>query len=1319
MSCKITDIVKEIKEVQGNYPGIKGANLLSTSGLHGLKTMIEVGSLHKNEITTLSEPVMKTQEEIDKSNQERYPILNSLPGYKKDQNNMTYAGIGSRQTPDAVKLEMEALATELSKYGYDLKTGDVPKGKNGKKDDGADQAFTRGAPDTVELFNPIDKPDQHTKKTFDIAREVHPNPSAIDNGKNPDNVWKLQARNTRQVFGKNLDTPVDFVIAWTKDGKATGGTGQALRMAEAKGIPIINLYDKDWRTKLDAVLNTSGSRQQNEKIEVNSYQGGLEYALTNPTHTSPSGYLRSEKGYKNKEGKMTNWSKSQAWWRKHIGKKKIVFNGTEYLDVEQAYQKNKSENLADSDYDLMVDLLKIKLDTYPVLIQGIKKKGGLDYLNKLTHNPTSKTGTRWQTNGKGWFTKALIEAYNKALPGYKEPVMSAFDKLLMENALIHKKYEESKKSTTKVNGGTVSVIADSLSESQMDFAKTEMEKILNDSSIDKGSNTNIAKQVAVAYGPINYSYSGGGGKTITHKAKPTPVWLNKLARSTEQELGKPEGYYNHVLFNRFADNEGIGRHPDAEKIYKNTKGSIGSVAIYSIGDTRTPHVIWGTSYGDRPKGTDGQFKAESGALVEMDTGSLYHEVAKAKGTRYSITFRHIPENQLTTKKKPVVENKSKVGDILKLKNASTDNAKNARYRVVSIDSKGMMELVNIHTSKALANKRNMNAFIKDDAVSGSIVENTDENKKNIITRVEALLVKVKEAIAKHGEDDAYTDLSEVLEQVIGNINQATTEQMSAGYHAVIKHLDELEVEFSNNSVVAHKEEIGTTGSKKPNTKLMKAGNIAKLTKAGSDNAKAARYEILSINDNGQYIVRNIKSGETLKNPLHPSRLEFVSEKQNKSEFGKISKNKDLFEKISARLKELYPNISSKMVDDLVDENGKKILGQALKSGIEYSNKASLDTMPHEYAHIYVNMLENTQLIDNSVKYIMKTKKLNRLDAKEYLVKMMGENFAEKMGATKVEKNLISRIWSLIKNFFNKITDEEQTVLDQHIDMVSNNFFIGQNQDAIRFTPREGYSKMNAETVFKKHKTGVEVLNIMQNKLFPGSILTGSLALSTQVSVYRKGEGDLHDIDMIMPKIKNDNFSLMRHEFMFEFPDAYKAYNFSSKIIDFEGNAKYVPITTYIVPPNGTQIVDVRKENGNYGKVIHYQILDAKTKKVVGTYDATTKVDKFGVSNIDTENFGDGQKAIIVDLMFTKEQSEDRKFYDYKSKELGREVRMAETEGIFSAKKVIGDESSPRSKDIMDYNLQDVDTTGSDESTKLSKENQTLLDNVLKLDSKEC
>ena len=54
-------------------------------------------------------------------------------------------------------------------------------------------------------------------------------------------VRKLHARNVAVLGGVGITEPVHAVICWTRGGRAEGGTGLAIRLAETAGIPVFNL----------------------------------------------------------------------------------------------------------------------------------------------------------------------------------------------------------------------------------------------------------------------------------------------------------------------------------------------------------------------------------------------------------------------------------------------------------------------------------------------------------------------------------------------------------------------------------------------------------------------------------------------------------------------------------------------------------------------------------------------------------------------------------------------------------------------------------------------------------------------------------------------------------------------------------------------------------------------------------------------------------------------------------------------------------------------------------------------------------------------
>lgn len=137
-----------------------------------------------------------------------------------------YAGIGARDTPDNILLLMQGIGQHLGRKGYMLRSGGAR---------GADTSFARFATNR-HIFTAYDS--QFHPAWFTHAARYHPRW-----GKLNERAKELHARNSAIMLGANLDSPVDFVVCWTADGRASGGTGQALRIAEDLKIPVYNLYD--------------------------------------------------------------------------------------------------------------------------------------------------------------------------------------------------------------------------------------------------------------------------------------------------------------------------------------------------------------------------------------------------------------------------------------------------------------------------------------------------------------------------------------------------------------------------------------------------------------------------------------------------------------------------------------------------------------------------------------------------------------------------------------------------------------------------------------------------------------------------------------------------------------------------------------------------------------------------------------------------------------------------------------------------------------------------------------------------------------------
>jgi hypothetical protein len=159
----------------------------------------------------------------------------------------SYAGIGSRETPQDILLLMQDLAVYLAGEGYTLRSGGAG---------GADTAFERGcdgAGGPKQIFLPWNgfsgryATSSFGTDTHGVFAGVGPQALALAEQFHP--AWKrcsrgartLHARNGYQVLGPRLDDPVEFVLCWTPRGSGSGGTGQALRIARDRGIRVYDL----------------------------------------------------------------------------------------------------------------------------------------------------------------------------------------------------------------------------------------------------------------------------------------------------------------------------------------------------------------------------------------------------------------------------------------------------------------------------------------------------------------------------------------------------------------------------------------------------------------------------------------------------------------------------------------------------------------------------------------------------------------------------------------------------------------------------------------------------------------------------------------------------------------------------------------------------------------------------------------------------------------------------------------------------------------------------------------------------------------------
>ena len=165
------------------------------------------------------------------------------------------AGIGSRETPLDVLGDMRLIGEAIRLAGGWLRSGGAF---------GADRAFEEGARHRCLVYLPwsdngdgarVRKMTESRTLLFDDAPKeakerarssvdlYHPAPEALSFG-----ARRLHCRNYFQIMG-TTEAPVDAVVCWTRmlGDKPQGGTAQAIRIAQARDIPVYNMAVTAWR----------------------------------------------------------------------------------------------------------------------------------------------------------------------------------------------------------------------------------------------------------------------------------------------------------------------------------------------------------------------------------------------------------------------------------------------------------------------------------------------------------------------------------------------------------------------------------------------------------------------------------------------------------------------------------------------------------------------------------------------------------------------------------------------------------------------------------------------------------------------------------------------------------------------------------------------------------------------------------------------------------------------------------------------------------------------------------------------------------------
>jgi len=146
-----------------------------------------------------------------------------------------------------------------------------------------------------------------------------------------------------------------------------------------------------------------------------------------------------------------------------------------------------------------------------------------------------------------------------------------------------------------------------------------------------------------------------------------------------------------------------------------------------------------------------------------------------------------------------------------------------------------------------------------------------------------------------------------------------------------------------------------------------------------------------------------------------------------------SEDKILMDKILSRLQKHFPYVDVKTFEGLIKVYGRNKIGYATEALVAWSlDKGKLDTLPHEYAHIYVKLLRNEKIIKLALKQFKTEEALVQAIADYYMKRIRDKKFLNTV------KVFLKQMVARLKRMF-KIEPQNQ---DEVLQFIAEEFYQG-------------------------------------------------------------------------------------------------------------------------------------------------------------------------------------------------------------------------------------------------------------------------------------
>lgn len=289
--------------------------------------------------------------------------------------------------------------------------------------------------------------------------------------------------------------------------------------------------------------------------------------------------------------------------------------------------------------------------------------------------------------------------------------------------------------------------------------------------------------------------------------------------------------------------------------------------------------------------------------------------------------------------------------------------------------------------------------------------------------------------------------------------------------------------------------------------------------------------------------------------------------------------------------------------------------------------------------------------------------LKRLAAKDVFKDLLENGFNERLAKEQyqIPSSVLKKIVKFLQEILTALKGADYSKIKYKIDKIVENTFKG--EDFIRLTKKEGYKQVKFQEAFDENSIAKDIMTKIGTN--PSIILTGSIAYSTQGTVYRKMETVVHDLDFVNQGLTEKEVDEL---VMSNYPDSIKAYSFFDKY----------QVDTYLVPPSGISIVDLKRRDTT-NKIVSYKLADS-SGNIVGTYELQYDVSDTG-KTINEVEIKQGVEAMLVDFFSNDNQERTvRKHKFVGSDGKSYDVNLSHFAEPFEAKL-----SYSRFKDIWDYN----------------------------------